>query len=172
MSLSIILAVWAFSLLFAKEKSPYATKKQWFFIVVMLIPSLTLTWRAHPYGLSSYNEVVGFARGAANKGFQRTFWGYEPMESWKLINKRTRKNGKIHLGDTNRASYRTYVKDQLIRRDLRFTNRVSNADAASVQPQGEFKKQWVDVWNQWHTRKPAGVVHLDGVPLSTVTFKP
>ena len=167
----IILAVWAFSLLFAKEKSPHATKKQWFFIVLMLIPSLTLTWK-HPYGLSSYNEVVGFARGAANKGFQRTFWGYEPMESWKLINKPYAEKRQIHLGDTNRASYRTYVKDQLIRRDLRITNRVSNADAASVQPQGEFKKQWVDVWNQWHTRKPAGVVHLDGVPLSTVTFKP
>ncbi len=168
----IVLAVWVIFQLFTTSKKTIHTSKQWIFIAIMVLPSLCLTWHAHPYGLSSYNEIVGFARGAANIGFQRTFWGYEPMESWELVNERTKKNGKIHLGDTNRASYKTYIKDKIIRKDLRFTNRVSDADMASVQPQGEFKKQWIDVWNKWHIRKPAGVVHIDGVPLSTVTFKP
>ena len=141
-------------------------------VAAILLPAALLTLRSHPYGLSAYNETVGFARGAANIGFQRTFWGYEPQESWSLINERTSVNGKIHLGDTNQASYRTYIRDRIIRSDLRYSGRVRNSDAASVQPQGEFKKQWIDVWNQWGTRKPAGVVHLDGVPLSTVSFKP
>jgi 4-amino-4-deoxy-L-arabinose transferase-like glycosyltransferase len=166
----IILGVWAiYRLLFSFAQN---ARWQWPVIAFLILPALTLTLRAHPYGLSSYNEAIGFARGAANVGFQRTFWGYEPMKNWQLINQRTSPKSKIHLGDTNKASYRTYIKDKIIRKDLRYTHRVKDANVASVQPQGEFKKQWIDVWNLWGIRKPASVVHIDGVPLSTVTFKP
>ncbi|MBL91014.1 MAG: hypothetical protein CMH56_04280 [Myxococcales bacterium] len=168
-----ILAVWVLQVLFHQiRNSNHYKKLQTGVIGALLVPAALLTFHSHPYGLSSYNEVIGFARGAANAGFQRTFWGYEPQESWDMINQRTPKNSKLHLGDTNQASYRTYKKDKIIRKDLRYSGRVQNSHAASVQPQGEFKKQWVDVWNMWKTRKPAGVVHIDGVPLSTVSFKP
>ena len=168
-----ILAVWALQVLLARmNSSRHIRTIQVSVFCALLVPAAFLTFRSHPYGLSSYNEVTGFARGAANAGFQRTFWGYEPQESWDMINQRAPRKSRIHLGDTNQASYRTYKKDKIIRNDLRYSGRVHNSNTASVQPQGEFKKQWIDVWNMWKIRKPAGVVHLDGVPLSTVSFKP
>ena len=61
----IVLAVWVIFQLFTTSKKTIRTSKQWIFIAIMILPSLCLTWHAHPYGLSSYNEIVGFARGAA-----------------------------------------------------------------------------------------------------------
>ena len=40
-----------------------------------------------------------------------------------------------------------------------------------VEPQGEFRQQQLDVWNEWGRRAPAAIVDVEGVPLSTVTFR-
>jgi hypothetical protein len=121
--------------------------------------------------VSSYNEVVGGIRGAANIGFQRTFWGYETRAVLPLINERTPHNARIHFGDVNADSHRRYVDDGLLRRDIAFSNTVRGAGVAHVEPQGEFKQQQLDVFNEWQ-RAPDAVVDVDGVPLSTVTFRP
>ncbi|MCP4501298.1 MAG: hypothetical protein GY822_15165 [Deltaproteobacteria bacterium] len=142
-------------------------------VVMTLLCALPGTWysmRIHPYGLSSYNALVGFARGAANVGLQRTFWGYESREALPFINEHTRKNGSVHFGDTNRDDYKMYKREGFLRKDIRLRSGVRGADVASVQPQGEFKKQWMKVLNQWK-RGPDKVVHIEGVPLLTVTFK-
>lgn len=140
--------------------------------LVVVLPGFWLSARIHPYGLSSYNALVGFARGAANTGFQRTFWGYEPREVLPVINERTPANGRIHFGDTNYDDWRFYRRDGLLRDDIRFSNTVRGADVASVQPQGEFKDQWMDVLNEWGVDGPDEVVHIEGVPLLTLTFEP
>jgi len=139
---------------------------------LVVLPGALLTARIHPFGLASYNSVVGFARGAANVGFQRTFWGYEPRGALGLINDNTRPRGSIHFGDTNYDDYRMYLRDGLLRSDIRFARGVSGADVASVQPQGEFKEQWIKVLNDWNAKGPDEVVHIEGVPLVTVTFNP
>lgn len=140
--------------------------------LLVVLPGFLLTARIHPYGLSSYNALIGYARGAANTGFQRTFWGYESREVLPLINERTPARGRIHFGDTNYDDWRFYRRDKLLRDDIAFSNRVSGAQVASVQPQGEFKDQWMDVLNEWNVDGPDAVVHIEGVPLLTVTFKP
>jgi hypothetical protein len=139
--------------------------------VVVVLPAVVLTARVHPYGLSAYNSVTGFARGAANIGFQRTFWGYEPREVLPLINERAKKSGRIHFGDTNRDDHAMYRSDGLLRSDLSYSGSVRGSDVASVQPQGEFKDQWIEVLNEWSPGGPDAVVHVEGVPLLTVTFK-
>lgn len=140
--------------------------------LAIVLPGFWLTSRTHPYGLSTYNAVVGFARGAANAGFQRTFWGYESREVLPRVNADTKARGKIHFGDTNYDDWRFYRRDGLLRDDIGFSQHVRGADVAAVQPQGEFKKQWMDVLNEWQVDGPAGVVHIEGVPLLTVTFAP
>ncbi len=137
-----------------------------------LVPGTFITARVHPYGLGAYNELVGFARGAANVGFQRTFWGHEPRLVLPAINAQTRERGSIHFGDTNYDDWRMYVRDGLLRRDIGFSQSVAGSGVASVQPQGEFKEQWMDVINTWNTTRPAEVVHAQGVPMLTVTFSP
>jgi hypothetical protein len=137
-----------------------------------LLPGVFISARVWPYGLGSYNELIGFARGAANVGMQRTFWGYEPREALPVVNAQLGKNGRIHFGDTNADDFRMYRRDGLLRDDIAFSNTVRGAQVASVQPQGEFKQQWMDVWNEWQTRSPALVLGPEGVPVCTVTFKP
>lgn len=139
---------------------------------LVVTPGFLITARVHPYGLSSYNELVGFARGAANVGFQRTFWGYEPRLVLPLINERAPAPRRIHFGDTNHDDWRFYRRDGLLADDLRWSGSVRGASVASVQPQGEFKQQWMDVLNEWDVYGPDEVVHVEGVPLLTVTFKP
>jgi hypothetical protein len=67
-----------------------------------------------------------------------------------------------------------YVRDQLLRQDIGYSKSVQGSAVASVQPQGEFqgelKEQWMEVMNAWNTQQPDMVVHVEGVPLLTVTF--
>jgi 4-amino-4-deoxy-L-arabinose transferase-like glycosyltransferase len=137
-----------------------------------VLPGALQSARVHPYGLSSYNALVGFTRGAANIGFQRTFWGYEPKEVLPLLNERAPSPRRLHFGDTNHDSWRFYVRDGLLDKDLRWSGSVRGSSVAAVQPQGEFKNQWLEVLNEWGVHGPDEVVHLEGVPLLTVTFKP
>ena len=115
-------------------------------------------------------ELIGFTRGAANVGMQRTFWGYEPLAALPAINARTDKGGRIHFGDTNQDDYRMYRRDHLLRDDIAFSGTVLGSAVASVQPQGEFKEQWMDVWNEWDDRTPDLVLGPEGVPVLTITF--
>ena len=143
-----------------------------FCVILVLLPGALSNIRVHPYGLSSYNALVGYARGAANAGFQRTFWGYEPREVLPEVNEKTRRNARIHFGDTNYDDWRFYRRDGMLRKDIGFAKSVRAADLASVQPQGEFKSQWMDVRNEWQVDGPDRVVHIEGVPLSTLNWKP
>jgi hypothetical protein len=157
-----------------------ALQNSWFYrygIVIFLglgiiLPGVLISSRVHPYGLASYNGLVGYARGAANVGFQRTFWGYEPRLHLPFVNANAPKNGRIHFGDTNLDDFKMYRRDGLLRKDLRYSGRVSGSNIASVQPQGEFKEQWIQVLNKWGVNGPDAVVHVEGVPLVTITMKP
>lgn len=141
------------------------------------LPGVLLSARIHPYGLASYNALVGYARGAANVGFQRTFWGYEPRMALPVVNEHLKQRGRIHFGDTNHDDYKMYKRDKLLRSDIRVQRDVSGSDVASVQPQGEFKEQWMKVLRRSSQRADHGsgrgpdhVVHIEGVPLVTFTF--
>jgi hypothetical protein len=139
--------------------------------VACALPGLLQTARMGPNGLSSYNELAGFSRGAANLGIQRTFWGYEIRPILPLINDTAPGGARLHGGDVNPDSHRRYVEDGLLRRDITTSPTVRGADVAHVEPQGEFKQQQLDVWNEWGRRAPAAVVEVEGVPLSTATFR-
>jgi hypothetical protein len=135
------------------------------------LPGLLQTARVWPHGLSAYNELAGFSRGAANLGLQRTFWGYEIRPTLPLINEAAPRAARLHGGDVNLDSHRRYVDDGLLRPDIAASPTVRGADVAHVEPLGEFKQQQLDVWNEWGRRAPAAIVDVEGVPLSTVTFR-
>jgi hypothetical protein len=71
-------------------------------------------------------------------------------------------------------AWRMYERDQLLRQDIGYSKSVQGSAVVSVQPQGKFqselKEQWMEVMNVWNTQQPAIVVHVEGVPLLTVTF--
>lgn len=174
-----VLAAWALEEGFARLAAAGVRSHAAAFAVVAslaVVPGVWISARVWPYGLGSYNELIGFTRGAANVGMQRTFWGYEPLEALPLINAKTPRNGRIHFGDTNNDSWRMYRRARtespsLLREDIGWSNTVRGSAVASVQPQGEFKQQWIDVWNEWEDRTPDVVLHAEGVPVCTVTFR-
>jgi hypothetical protein len=146
-------------------------------VVVAVVGVLSVTSgmlssaRVHPAGLASYNALTGFARGAATVGFQRTFWGYEPRPALPLINERAKKSARILFGDTNRDDTNMYKRDGLLRADIALTGSATAAQVSSVLPQGEFKELWMDTLNAWDRGGPDHVVHVEGVPLATITFR-
>lgn len=169
-----VLAAWALEEACARLRSIEVRGARFAFALLaclVVVPGFWISARVWPYGLGSYNELIGFTRGAANVGMQRTFWGYEPRAALPLVAERTPRSGRIHFGDTNQDSWRMYLRDGLLRADVGWSGTVRGAAVASVQPQGEFKQQWLDVWNEWSDRSPDVVLHADGVPVATVTVK-
>ncbi len=143
----------------------------WLLIAAIALPGVVISARVWPYGLGAYNELIGFTRGAANVGMQRTFWGYELRAALPIVNAHQPPVKRMHFGDTNNDSWRMYQRDDLLRDDIGFSNGVRGADVASVQPQGEFKQQWMDVLNEWSNATPDKVLHAQGVPVSVITFR-
>jgi len=172
-----VLGAWAVHELLARAlaRSPRDRAVVIAVVVVALcaaLPGMLISARAAPYGLSTYAELAGFARGAANLGEQRTFWGYEIREALPLINEHTARGGRLHPGDVNADSHARMQKDGLLRGDIAYSPTVRGSAAAHTEPQGEFKQQQLDVWNEWGVRAPDHVTDIDGVPLSTVTLVP
>jgi hypothetical protein len=163
-----VLAAWALEEAFARLQLKPRTAIA--IAALAILPGFVISARVWPYGLGSYNELIGFVRGAANVGMQRTFWGYEAYEALPVVDEKTPRGGKIHFGDTNYDDWKMYQRDHLLRSDIGFSNSVRGAAVASVQPQGEFKDQWMDVWNEWDDRTPDLVLGPEGVPVLTVTF--
>jgi len=161
-----ILGAWFFQS--AAKSLPKAVIPVLFLIVLM--PAVLMNIRVHPYGLAQYNSVVGFTRGAANRGFQRTFWGHEVRMMLDKINEKTPPKARIYMADTNPKSWEWYQRDGLLRDDIGKTYRISKAAVLAAQPQGEFKEKIIHAWNSWG-RKSEQVVHLEGVPLAVLHFK-
>jgi predicted membrane-bound dolichyl-phosphate-mannose-protein mannosyltransferase len=146
-----------------------ATKRMKKRIFVMLatgliIPGGWMSVRQWPLGLGTYNEWIGFSRGAANVGMQRTFWGYE-LRSLLPQLQGTR---RLHPGDVNPDSIAQYKTDGLLPKSLQYARTVVDADVAFVEPQGEFQQQQLDVWNAWGRAATMRVLEVDGVPIGTL----
>jgi hypothetical protein len=170
--LPFLIVLGAFSLEEALARIGARRRFVWLAVgVAVAMPGFFSTARVWPNGLSAYNELAGFSRGAANLGLQRTFWGYEIRPTLPLINERAPPSARLHGGDVNLDSHRRYVEDGLLRKDIAAWPTVRGADVAHVEPQGEFRQQQLDVWNEWGRRAPAAIVDIEGVPLSTVTLR-
>jgi len=140
--------------------------------MLLLLPGVWTIWRTHPCELDSYNEAIGFTRGAANAGMQRTFWGSEARVALPFVNATAPVGCRVLFGDTNEPSIAVYTWDGRLRGDLRGTGTVDPACLALVEPQGEFRDFWLDARTAWQTSTPAAVVHIEGVPLAVVVNRP
>tara|TARA_Y100001978_G_C23313811_1_gene255117 strand:- start:44 stop:487 length:444 start_codon:yes stop_codon:yes gene_type:complete len=93
----------------------------------LVLPGIWSTVRAHPHGIGAYTELVGGLRGAANRGFQRQFWGGASRPLLKRINAEAKHGALIFCDRTNQDAFRAYQRDGLLRQDLRFTLNMGNA---------------------------------------------
>lgn len=133
----------------------------------VLLPGAISTVDGHPFGMSQYAPLVGGARGAAELGLGRGFWGHAIATRLPV------------LGETLGGATRLYVHDvhelavQQYRREGRWPAGVESAPIARAQAGLFFHElhmaTWeYQLWEQLGTAAPIDVVTLDGVPLMTV----
>ncbi len=139
---------------------------------LLLAPGIATIVRTHPFELTSYSDLIGFERGAANAGMNRTFWGSEARAALPLLNRTAPRGCLVNFGDTNFPTYQTYLDNGMLRADIGWADGLGEACMAVVEPQGEFKALWMTIRGRWNTRTPDAVVHVSGVPLAVIVTRP
>ena len=131
-------------------------------LLLVLVPGLWSTIAGHPHGLSQYAPLVGGARGAADLGLLRGFWGHDlPPGVF------TPPGAPIYLHDLHELARQQYA------REGRWP--AGNTPAAPARArQGllfherHMQSLEIQLWEALHTTAPAEVVTLDDVPLTSL----
>jgi len=135
--------------------------------------SIVLT---HPYGLSQYNALAGGPAGGADLGLNRQFWGYPVRNILPWMDSSLRQGANVYFHDTNYDSYGAYIRDGLLRPDIRYSGMerpaVDASDHAMVFHELHFNKYDYWIWEAYGTARPVKVLDLDGVPLLSVYMRP
>lgn len=99
--------------------------------VVSLIP---LNVKFAKRGAAFYNQLIGGAQGAAEKRMQRNFWGYDILDLVHALNEKAPENATVYVmggyEGLNWNSFRFLKKEGIIRKDIKGTNAIRNADFA------------------------------------------
>ncbi len=130
----------------------------------LLGPAAWATIHGHPHDLSQYAPLVGGARGAADLGLLRGFWGGQVLPI---------------LGDMSRAPAPLYLHDlhELTRQQYEREGRwpagvpavpLARARAGLLFHERHMLSNEVDLWNHLGTTAPAEVLTLDDVPLTSL----
>ena len=131
-------------------------------LLLVLVPGLWSTIAGHPHGLSQYAPLVGGARGAADLGLLRGFWGHDlPPGVF------TPPGAPIYLHDLHELARQQYA------REGRWP--AGNTPAAPARArQGllfherHMQSLEIQLWEALRTTAPAEVVTLDDVPLTSL----
>ena len=118
-------------------------------------------------GAAFYNELIGGAQGAAEARMQRNFWGYDVIDLVDTLNREAPRNAKVYImtgyEGVNQNSFRFMVDAGLIRKDIRATNTLREADFAFFF----YEKQNEHVMNtiayEFGTIRPLAVSSTDSV---------
>lgn len=131
---------------------------------IVWVPAAIQVKRFHPWGTSAYNEIAGGAAGAASLGMQRQYWSNNVTAVLPWLNEHAPKNASVYLHEVNVESYRAYIDDGLLRRDLRYSQTPENASFAAYQYHQEFRNDEFEIWTQFGTRTPVLTFAIDEAP--------
>ncbi|TPV92357.1 MAG: hypothetical protein B7733_26185 [Myxococcales bacterium FL481] len=133
-----------------------------------LVPSLWATIHGHPHNLSQYAPLVGGARGAANDGHCRGFWGAANVP---LLRALPREPGGVSLHDMHALSAEQAARDG-VWPDGHRARPLSRADEALFFPELHMQSHELQIWQRLGTRRPSQVLTLDDVPLGVRYSRP
>jgi len=139
---------------------------------LLLAPAVVGIARSHPDGSCYYNELLGGFRGMGEYGMQREFWGNSARDVLDWVNEHARKNARVFFHDTNYDSYLMYLRDGLLRPDIRYEHNIDKSDLALFHHHAEFLDREQHIWLAYGTGVPVYGRYLDGVPILSVYRKP
>lgn len=134
---------------------------------LLLVPALWSTIHGHPHNLSQYAPLAGGARGAADLGLLRGFWGGSVLPLFEDMSQRP---GPLYVHDLHELARLQYE------REGRWPPGVTAAPLSRARTGLLFHERHmlsneVDLWNHFNNNAPLGVVTLDDVPLTSLYGK-
>jgi hypothetical protein len=131
---------------------------------LLLVPALWSTFHGHPHGLSQYAPLAGGARGAADLGLLRGFWGSAVLP---LLDDMSQRPGPLYLHDLHELARLQYEREGRWPPGLAGAP-LSRARAGLLFHERHMLSNEVDLWNHFGTTAPVDVVTLDDVPLTSL----
>jgi hypothetical protein len=138
----------------------------------LLAAPASMTWHAHPWGLSAYTPLVGGAPGAATLGLNRTFWGYTTGALQSQIDALAPDNAPVFIHDTAMDSFKMLQRDGRLRSDLRPWTSVAGSDLALYHHEQHMSRVEYMIWVDYGTVAPVRIAGLDGVPVVWLYERP
>ncbi len=143
--------------------------------------ALTETVAAQPYALSHYNALAGGARGGADLGMNRQFWGYAARGVLPYLDEHAapapgQPPVPVYTHDAWPA-WGLYRRAGLLRPGLPDSGHESRGGiprsrVALVIHERHFLRHDILVWRAYGTVQPAHVLTFQGVPLVSVYVRP
>lgn len=165
----LLAAAYAWRVLWSKaELGPRVRHAPALALLVVLVPGIWSTAHGHPHNLSQYAPAVGGARGAAQLGLGRGFWGYAVTP---LLPNMQQPTGSMYLHDLHELVRRQYVREGVLPPGLEAAT-PRRADQALMFYERHMLTNEIDVWNGLGTTSPSAVVTLDDVPLTGLYTRP
>ncbi len=131
-------------------------------LLLVLVPGVWSTIDGHPHGMSQYAPLIGGARGAADLGLLRGFWGHDlPPGVF------TPPGAPIYLHDLHELSRQQYAREGRWPAGNTPTN-PARARQGLLFHERHMQSLEIQLWESLHTTAPAEVVTLDDVPLTSL----
>lgn len=140
--------------------------------LLVLAPAVVATRHFHPWGTSAYNEIAGGAAGGAALGMQRQYWSNNVTAVLPWINEHAPRNASVYFHEVNHESYRAYLEDGLIRKDIRYAWNPHDAKISAYQYHQEFRDREFEIWSDYGTRIPSLTFAIDQAPQVVVYERP
>ncbi|MEZ4448326.1 MAG: hypothetical protein R3B09_02525 [Nannocystaceae bacterium] len=137
-------------------------------LALLLGPSIRSTIHAHPHGLEQYAPLIGGARGAADLGLLRGFWGHALTPLLPTMAGLGERPFDLH--DLHELARVQYEREGRWPPGLRPAG-TSRAQAALLFHERHMTTYEVQQWNALGTATPAAIVELDDVPLTSLTVR-
>lgn len=138
------------------------------FLPLILVPALWSTIHGHPHNLSQYAPLVGGARGAADLGLLRGFWGISALP---LLKNSNINNTTIYIHDLHELARQQYEREGRWPPGLTSTP-LPRAKAALLFHERHMLSNEIDLWNSPNFKNkstaPTEVLTLDDVPLTSL----
>ena len=135
--------------------------------LLCLLPGLVTTVHGHPFNLSQYTPLVGGARGAAERGLNRGFWGHAVLPLLPAIEQLAHGPSGLHLHDLHPLVQRQYAREGRWPPNVRPAS-LSRAELGLVFHELHMTTDEVAAWNRFGENAPVRVLSLDDVPLTSL----
>ncbi|MCK5800828.1 MAG: glycosyltransferase family 39 protein, partial [Deltaproteobacteria bacterium] len=144
--------------------------------LLVALPGAINLLQTHPFELSQYNALAGGPAGGAALGLNRQFWGYAPRQLLPWLNRTAPKNTSVYFHDMNPGSHQAYIRNGLLRNDIRYSgyekSGIASSRMAMVVHELHFNKYDYWIWAAYGTPVPVKVLSLDGLPLVSLYARP